>query len=258
MKSRNASSINFPTGRNMSDQRQLLARLPERDSDQLGAIYDWPSVECLLQSPYLWLRLTGESERLDLAVARLRSATIFQIDSQGQIVPLGRRVPEAQCPEGDWQPLSSQVQLQLPPTDYAPIAPVSLPLTIQASSQPREINLVWSTLDNLQTAITNNFRNRFETLEFATAESGHVLVRGPHCALVDGIWFHLTDRVAVQAGYRIFPNVAAAELATSLELEMDQILLLLGDDRRISCRRLEFVQVQRSALFQTRERFSNE
>lgn len=240
----------------MQDELRLLARLPSGDSQQLAAIYDWPAIDCLAQGSWLWLRLTGPAEQLELLLARLPSATVFQMDSTGRIVPTGQQVPEAECPEGNWLPLRSQVRLQLPTAQYAPTSAVSLPLKVQASSHPRDINLILSTLNQLQTAVTNNYRNRFETLEFATAQDSQVLVRGPHCTLVPGTWFHLTDGIAVQAGYRIVPDVAESAIAAALNLETDQILLCFGNGTQICCRRIEFVQVQRSALLQTLERFA--
>src|SRR5262249_23199470 len=71
-------------------------------------------IEVLEADETLWLRGKSCDERIDLALRRLPGATRYEILSDGQLLPGGRRLPSGRIPGGPWMTIKSWAAVELP------------------------------------------------------------------------------------------------------------------------------------------------
>ena len=89
---------------------------------------------------------------------------------------------------------------------------------------------------------------RLAPLSFAASSDGRVVVRGTPLPAMEGTFYVVTDQIAVPAGWRFEPPVAAAVLAAVLQLGERDLALLNNDGSYDLIPGEGFVQATRAAV----------
>jgi len=166
-----------------------------------------------------------------------------------RLYPLRGKLPVARLPDLSWRPLE-QLLVASPPEPALPGDPVfgsALRLERAAADEWRPANALLTDLPTWTAACGRTLEMRRDHLRFALASDGRVLVRGFPLPAVAGRPLVEDEGIAVPAGWRWSPAVAAKVLARYLRLARGDLALLHRDGTWERIVEEHFVPATRSA-----------
>ena len=90
------------------------ASLPRERSAAVGALRHAAPITACEQGELAWLRGTSMSHELVLALRSIPDARIYHLAADGQLTPLGARVPVGRLPSATWTPVEQWLSVKLP------------------------------------------------------------------------------------------------------------------------------------------------
>ena len=240
-------------------------RLQRVDGDQSQSLWPLrlvPGVEILERDDSVWLRGT-KLETADQSKIVALPGRRFVVLADGQLRAVDQRVPCGYLPEGDWQPVSDWLNVELPtPAWSGKCSAVALQLVRSAEEKPAEFLL--TDIRELRRFADRSAMIRLQSLQFALADDGRVLLRGVPLPVLPGRFFVMENNVAVPAGWSWQPAVSAAVVRRVFQLRDDNDLVVWEphpSGQSSSWSRIPagaFVRVTRSAVRSSAEPFLQE
>ncbi|MFO0905074.1 MAG: hypothetical protein U0939_18860 [Pirellulales bacterium] len=214
-----------------------------------------PGVETLDAPDGLWVRgdATDEEELRRL----IPGEPVFRLDEALRLWPLGGRVPQGRSPAGDWRPLRSLFQLELPLAaqgshDTLAALPRAVPLRLVRSGaeRPAELLIVESGAwyEYAETAP----QWRLERLAMAARRDGRVALWGVPLPPLPGRRYWLHDGLATPCGWHWDPPFSTRVLRSRLSLAADELALVESSGCEVIPAQA-WVRATRSAVRATRE-----
>jgi hypothetical protein len=150
-------------------------------------------------------------------------------------------------PEGDWRPLDQWLRVELPLAGLPAGPPGPVAWRLCRDERPRESNLLLATAEAWGIYAATAAQVRLDRWTFAADEQGRVLIRGLPLPPIAGQFYCEEEGIAVPAGWRWDPPLAAAVLRAAIGLA-GRDLALLGPDGTCSIvREADWVRATRSA-----------
>lgn len=194
--------------------------LPLTEVRALGLMLGWSGVEVLEAAPRLWLRASTLSDEQWEQCRRLPGADRFTVLDDGQLVPVGRNIPQGRLPPGNWIPVRNALRLELPRTDDAPTRrPTPADLRLVRSTEPVEPNWLLAKLTDWVAYAATAPQVRLARLSFVAAERVAVAVRGEPLPPLAGRRFVERSGIVVPAGWTWAPAVPPEIVRAALKLE---------------------------------------
>jgi MoxR-vWA-beta-propeller ternary system domain bpX2 len=226
-----------------------------RDADASGAarLRQIAKIEICEQAPFVWLRGESMNERLELALRKLPGAERFAVLDDGQLRPLGRRVPCGTLPHGQWIALEQWATLQVQPAAFAGDLSIRTAVRLVRSFEETEATalvadlLVWTRYAAVAPEV------RLGPLWFAVAADGRVLIRGTPLPPLPGMRYVVQDGIARPCGYALWPRLESAVFVELLELAHGDLALFSPDGSVERIAAMNFVRATRSAVRMTQE-----
>lgn len=226
----------------------LAVRMPRNRFAQLGPLRTTPGLEVCEEGDLLWLRTADPSEETLTSLRGLAAAELHRVLDDGQLVRIGARVPKGHLPKGPWMPLDSWLKVDLPTAALSGERPPPVPLKLAPVAETREPNVLLVDQDVWREYAVTAPQVRLNRWHFAISIAGEVLVRGTPLPPLPGRRFVERRGVAVPAGFGWSPNVDVELVAQRFELQTNDLLLWIDDDRRERIRAENFVRATRSAV----------
>lgn len=242
-------------------RRPFAVRIAAQDASALSDLRLSPGLKICEAGDDLWLQGTlddresdaaaddasGESEadkRLDLTLRKLPGADRYWILPDGQLQPMGFRLPRGYLPSGRWLSLRDFLLVVLPLHRWGTAEGIrrhKLQLVRQDSATAAEAPAAptllvtrWSTWRSYAIVAP---QVRLDRWTFAAAADDRVLIRGAPLPPLPGTRFEVRQRVAVPYGWRWSPAVdpevvreAAGAGEAELVLLTPQKLYRVSDD----------------------------
>jgi hypothetical protein len=95
-----------------------------------------PGIEVLELPGALWLRGEAADERLESLLVKLPGARRYTVLTDGQLRPVGSRLPQGRLPAGNWQKIKDWAAVELPVPALAARTPEPVPLRIVRPTTP--------------------------------------------------------------------------------------------------------------------------
>jgi hypothetical protein len=206
------------------------------------------------QADVLWLQGNSLDNDLLALISRIPGALLFEVLKDGQLVRRGQLVPTGRNVAGPWQLFDEWFRQALAPPSGLTSARKALGTTntleihLVRTALPREATLLQTTLDKFQAYASDAPQWRVERWKFAASADGQVLVQGTPLPPVPGEHWILEDDLAVPAGFRWEPAVAAATLRRVFGLQPGSVALLRRDGTWEHVPAEAWVQCTRSAV----------
>ena len=156
----------------------------------------------------------------------LPGAERFLVAADGQLRPVGTRVPRGRLPDGPWMALAEWLGVALPVAGLAGRISRRIPLALVRSCEPDEANLLVTGIEGWEDYAVTAPQVRLDRWQFAVAADGRVLVRGQPAPPLPGPRWIEREGIAVPAGWTWTPPVEPALLRRLLGLEGDDLALL--------------------------------
>lgn len=194
--------------------------LPLADVRALGFVLSWSGVEVSEAAPLLWLRASALSDEQWEQCRRLPGADRYSVLADGQLVPVGRSVPQGRVPQGNWRPIRSALQITPPVADDAPTRrPEPMNIRLVRSREEAEPNWLLVRLADWVAYAAQAPQVRLARLSFVAAERVAVAVRGEPLPPLAGRRFVERSGIVVPAGWTWSPAVPAEIVREALKLE---------------------------------------
>jgi hypothetical protein len=230
--------------------------VPLDRSTEAFRLWNRTGVEVCETSDRFWLRGTTWDEALDREFRSILGSERYSLDDEGLITPLGRSLPVAELPAGNWTPLTQWFRLTLPPRRFVARPSDHAPITLEPSNTPQEANLLVASLANWIAYVDSAPAVRLKQWSFAVCEDLRVAVRGLPLPPLPGCLFVEHQGIAVPAGWRWSPPLSADTLREAYNLKASDVILLTSDG---TCEKIEsddFVSATRSAVRLTAKEFA--
>ena len=207
---------------------ELVARLPV---DRLAAAMRQRTaidLEAARTDRTVWIRPTRSAILdADALRERLPSATLFHLKSR-RLIPLGAELPVATLPELDWRPLAELLPVSPPIPRPVAASPPAAAVTLVPSLQPLEPDGLLTTIAALAELLETAIATPYEAVRFA-ADGETAIVVGSPLPPVEGTRLVIVDGLAIPAGFRLHPPVAAASLRELTAADESDLLLWQSD-----------------------------
>lgn len=179
-----------------------------------------------------WLRGHDWSEDVIRLIQQLPGEGWFCVQTDGQLVRVGSRVPSGRLPALDWRPFEDCWELQLPPaalpgrtaTSSEPSNGVRVPLRLERTDHLHEADALLVTIDDWSRFATQASSVRLKPLRFAVCADGRCLVRGQPVPPLPGTRLWSSADVLVPCGYTWVPEVDTAIVRQVLDAGEDSVL----------------------------------
>lgn len=232
--------------------------LAREDAAALAALRRESGVEVAESGAEVWIRGPGGNEALDTRLAALPIRERYELLAPNQLRSSGHRVPTGRLPELRWQPLSEWLLVESPTAGLPGDLPATVSLQLVRSTVEREPELLLTSLEEFAHFAARAPRVRLESLEFAAAADGRVLVRGKPLPSIPGQRLVLRQGVAVPAGFAWQPAVGAEVMARRLGASTEWLVLWNADGAITRFHGEQFLPASRSAIRNTQRALAAE
>jgi hypothetical protein len=171
------------------------------DSGSVAMLRLEPGIEALETADKLWLRGTTSDERIDLLLRQLPDAARFEVLSDGQLRPEGKRLPHGRLPQGPWIALQSLARVELPVATLAALPPERIPFDCVRILTIEEANVLLTNMNDWQAFGCSASQVRLQKLTFAVSSDGRVMVRGTPLPSIAGERFYERAGIALACGW---------------------------------------------------------
>jgi len=212
-----------------------VAALPLAEASRAARLRTRGEVLVLVVNETLWLRgRLAEKETEGSLMRLLPGVRPYGLADDGQLTPIGGRVPSGWLPQGEWIPLSTWLKLDLPSARPVwPLPPTTVPLTlVRGGCEQSPTWLVCSLADWGRFASTAP-QWRLAALAFAAHAAGQVLLRGNPLPALPGIRCVEQGGIGIPVGWVWRPHVQPAVLRLCLGLESGEQALLTPADEAL-------------------------
>ena len=216
------------------------------------------TVEIWRQGGDVYLRGEGEWEQIEALAKQIPDAIHYRVLEDGQLVRVGRFIPEGRLPEGPWERFASVCELRP--------GVAAMPGTLARRTPIRIVRL-----DNEQTAgalLTSTAawaayasdapQVRLNVLRFAAAADRRVLIVGNPLPPIPGEYLMEREGLAVPCGFAWEPALQPSIVRRVLGLADGDMALLRVDASYEIIRGGSLVRASRSAARHTLARFESE
>ncbi|HEY1065545.1 MAG TPA: hypothetical protein VGE52_05535, partial [Pirellulales bacterium] len=193
-----------------------------------------PGIEAALVAPLtsshvgqLWLRGRHWDESLQQQVARLPADARYTVAGDGQLTPLGARVPNAYLPQTTWKPLTELARLKLQTAGLAGRGIEGSRLRLVPSSDERAAGALLASARDWAEYAKRAPEVRLDRLAFAAASDDRVLIWGQPLPSIPGQRLTESDGVFVPCGYAFAPAIDAKLVRRVLNLPPEDLALFL-------------------------------
>ncbi len=241
----------------------VIAQLPHTvRKETLAALRVDNDVSLASTEEALWLRAEAPDSRCLSKIRTLPWTGLFELDEADKLVPFGHRLPTSVLPsELRWHRLSDW----LVPANITSVMPGTvsedshLRLSLmRGTSLGQTANLLMTTMNALHTYVDQAPLTRLLRLRFAASGDGRVAIFGEPLLPVSGQFYHCSDGIALPLGHRLEPCLSDTALTETLSLAPTEIALFHLDGSFERLRQDDFLQLTRSAVRLTYERFTME
>jgi hypothetical protein len=212
-------------------------------------------IEVAEKSPFIWLRGNNSDEHLEPLLRALPAVVRYELFPNNRLRRLEHRIPSETLPALQWQPLSTWLRVEMPPSFGLPertgAPPQSTALRFVRSAEERTPELLVTTLSEWQSFVLSAPEIRLRHLRFASDASGNVTVQGRPLPPLPGIQFVLHGNIAVKAGFIWEPAVSAEVLSRRLGLSPEALALFHEDGTFTRIEGKQFVPATRAAVRET-------
>jgi hypothetical protein len=223
-------------------------RLPPNGAAWAALLRLESGIEILDHEGSLWLRGPECDERLAARLRTLPGAVRYEVLSDGQLRPEGKRLPHGRLPAGTWQALKGWAAVELPVAKLAAQSVSHIPIALERTMLIAEADgvvttaarwLAWGQIAPLV---------RLEPLTFASSTDGRVVVRGKPLPPLAGARFYERAGVALPCGWG-FPEWLDAEVVRdALDLPESDLAIFSPDGTWELIPGDQFVRATRSAV----------
>jgi hypothetical protein len=205
-------------------------------------------IEVLEGDDSLWLRGKSCDERIDVMLRRLPGATRYEVLSDTQLLPEGKRLPSGRLPGGTWVAIKSWAALELPVATLAAQCGQCIAIRLEPVSASDEPDLLVGTLADWSEYATRAPQVRLERLTFAASADSRAIVRGRPLPPLPGTRYYERAGVAVPCGWG-WPSWLTAELVrAALDIETGAVALFSPAGTWEEIPADQFVRATRSAV----------
>jgi len=228
-----------------------------------------PGIEVLEREEGLWLRGPECDERRDSRLRTLPGAQRFAVLPDGQLQPVGKRLPHGRLPGGIWQSIRTWAGVELPVAKMAAQSAPSIEIKLErttnvtpsapaAFERPGHCSRNFTDHPESDCLVTTRVQwltwgecapqVRLERLAFAAASDGRVLVRGNPLPPLPGDRFYERAGLAVPCGWGWPEWLDAALVREVLDLPEGDLALFSPDGSWELIPADQFVRATRSAV----------
>ncbi|HUY90019.1 MAG TPA: hypothetical protein VMV10_14885 [Pirellulales bacterium] len=219
----------------------------------LGPLRRWSAFEVCEAEETLWLRAARLEDEQWEYCRRLPGAERFEVLADGQLLPVGARVPRGYLPAGPWEVLHRWLQLELPAAETALATPFQTALRLVRSSEPRPASWLLASLAEWSAYVETAPLVRLARWSFAADAAGRAAIRGAPLPPLRGTQYVEESGLAVPAGWHWSPAVEAAVVRAALRLEPGDCALWFADGAWQKIAAGDWVRATRSAVRLTLE-----
>jgi hypothetical protein len=231
--------------------------LAPTDAASLAPLRLTRGIEVAEKAPFIWLRGNVGDEHLEPLLRGLPAIVRYELFPNNRLRRLEHRIPSETLPALPWQPLSTWLRVQMPPSS-------GLPERADAPPQPIALRLIRSTEECIPELLVTNLSEwqvfaqsapeiRLRHLRFAMDAAANIVVRGCPLPPLPGLQFVLHGNIAVKAGFTWEPTVGPEVLARRLGLSPEALAFLHEDGTFTRIEGEQFVPASRNAAHQTAE-----
>jgi hypothetical protein len=235
-----------------------VAWIDASNAEALAPLRLLPGLEVAWLAPSIWLRGPAWNEVLAGALRKVPGLRRLTVQTDGQLLAEGARVPEGWLPALSWRPLRDTLPVALPPA-----------LGAVPGGSTAGVRLVRSATERPATAVLTDIRTwlewvetapqiRLRALRFAAALDGRIWIEGTPLPTLPGQRFHLREGVAIPCGLGAAPDLDARVLRRWLGLAPGDTAFVHPDERWEIVKAEQFVPAMRSAVRLTAEVLGHE
>ncbi len=136
------------SSRTMNSQGWAMC-LDRRDVAAAGRLRQVAGVEICELTAAVWLRGPQSGEELHWQLAAVAGARRYSVLADGQLLPIGARVPQGWLPQGPWTALSRWMGLESPPALLAGRGDATLSPALVRSDREEEASLLLTRFERL-------------------------------------------------------------------------------------------------------------
>lgn len=243
-----------------------MARLPVPPRQSLPPLRPFDAMQVLPGDP-LWLRGPRLDDVTKQALLCLPGVAIYAVVGESDLCLLGRRVPHASAPNGEWISIADYLKVTAPVAALPGQTQSRVALRLVPSTRQRDPNLLLARWSDWHDHALRSPTLRLSRLQFAycpfapsTADAGPlglVALRGTPLPSIEGTFFVEEGGIAIPAGWKLSLPVPPAVLRPLIELGPGETALLVPQrEGELRVQRLGsqcFVAATRAAVRATAE-----
>lgn len=232
-------------------------RLAREHAGSLSRLFHVPGLRVCEVADHVWVRGELVAESVDQTLRGMAAGDFFWIESDGeQLRKRDARVPSAELPRAEWQPLARFLQPERPvsvwPGELSSTAP-RLPLRLVLADDVTEPNLLLTNQSRWAEYAVTAAQVRLDRWRFALAQDGRALIRGEPLPSLMGDRFVEREGIAVLAGWTWSPLVDAAVVRKVFGLGANDIVMWSREVCEV-VRGEQFVTATRSGVRELKEK----
>jgi hypothetical protein len=208
-------------------------------------------VEVCEQPDAIWLRGPQDPEELRRQLAAVARARRFSVLPDGQLLPIGARVPQGRLPPGPWEALTRWMGLEAPPAARAGRSGAAIALGLVRSERVEESTLLLTEFDVWAAYAVEAPQVRLDLWRFALAADGRVAIHGQRLPPLPGQRWVEREGIAVPAGWTWTPAVDARLVRQIFGLSAGDVALWHEDGAWERIAADAFVRATRAAVRET-------
>jgi hypothetical protein len=235
--------------------------LPLTAADGLGPLRFLAGAEACREVDTIWLRGAALNEADELRLRQLPGAKRFNVNPQGEVVPIDSLLPTGVLPTAGWTKLDRFLEPVLPELRIVSGSLFKLPLSLVRDTQEREVSALLTSFDEWRTFVLTAPQVRLMPLKFAATNhvgltrgrSPMALVIGTPLPPLRGERFYACDGIFIAAGWQWSPAVDAQTLRRALGLQTGDLALWHANGTWELLRTSDLAPARRSAVRATAE-----
>lgn len=233
--------------------RSWAVCLPTSQIASAGGLRLVLDIEVCQAADHVWLRGQRLEKGLEHRLRTLPGAARFWVLADGQLLPVGARVPHGWLPDGPWLSLARWLGIEMPrPCAAADPGPL-VPLELQPSFEFVEPSVLLTSMGHWKTCADDCPQVRLDRWRFAVARDGRVVVVGQPLPSLPGERLVEHEGIAVSAGYFWSPPVEPCIVRERFALEAGDLALWHADGTWERIAAGDFVRATRAAIRATAE-----
>lgn len=232
-------------------------RLSRSNSARLALVRHLPGLEVCESYDAVWLRANEPSDAFRITLAAV-PATQSIVQSDGQLIEVGKNVPRGHLPDSNWTSLKEWIDVVPPTAGFSGQAPEPITLQMKRGEREEQATLLLTTFHLWKSYATSAPQVRLDRLTFAVHDDQHVVIRGTPLPPIKGQRFVLRNQIAVEAGWTWEPKVSPEVLSAVLQLGQHEVSLLASDGTWSHLCEDDFVRATRAAVHATATRLTHE